>query len=264
MQAKFGIERELDNRLRIIDYEGGNGDFHFHSQIEICIVTAGEIDALVNNNRKRLCAGELSVALGYDTHLYTPVGKAQFSVLILPSDICRDFTDFAGNKRIASPFIKTSRPASRICDCFYEIKNNHNNPLIVKGNIYIILGLIAKNVVFAENETGVTDDLISKILLYIHGNYTDNISLSSIARRFGYNGSYISQLFKSCFNIGIARYINTLRLKNAVSLMQQRKYSTTYCAIESGFSSLRTFYRVFSSEFGCSPKVYLKQEKLHG
>ena len=127
-----------------------------------------------------------------------------------------------------------------------------------------ILGLIAKNVVFAENETGVTDDLISKILLYIHGNYTDNISLSSIAPRFGYNGSYISQLFKSCFNIGIARYINTLRLKNAVSLMQQRKYSTTYCAIESGFSSLRTFYRVFSSEFGCSPKVYLKQEKLHG
>ena len=70
MQAKFGIERELDNRLRLIDYEGGNGDFHFHSQIEICIVTAGEIDALINNNRNRLCAGELSVALGYDTHRF--------------------------------------------------------------------------------------------------------------------------------------------------------------------------------------------------
>jgi AraC-like DNA-binding protein len=42
-------------------------------------------------------------------------------------------------------------------------------------------------------------------------------------------------------------------------LMREKRMSITDCAMESGFGSLRTFYRVFEEEFGCSPHEYLKQ-----
>ena len=261
MQAKFGIERELDQKFRIIEYHNGNGDFHFHSQIEICIVTEGEIDALVNDHLKRLKRGELSIALSYDTHLYTPVVDARFSVLILPPEICRDFAASVAGKTISSPFLSAGKAADRILACFREIRANEKDPLITKGNLYIILGVIAQNVAFQDGAPYPGSDLISKILLYIHEHFREEISLSSIAGHFGYNASYISGLFKSSINLGILRYINFLRLKNAITLLSERKYSTEFCVLESGFRSVRTFYRAFREEFGCSPKEYLEREQ---
>ena len=61
--AKLGLKLELRQRLRLREYHNGDGDFHFHSQIEICYVTGGEVDVLVNDRMKRLKKGELSVAL---------------------------------------------------------------------------------------------------------------------------------------------------------------------------------------------------------
>ena len=259
VQAKFGIERDLDQKFRIIDYHNGNGDFHFHSQIEICIVTEGEIDSLVNDHLKRLKKGELSIALGYDTHLYTPVTDATFSVLILPPDICRDFTESVGGRTVSSPFICRGDAADRIVACFREIREHERDALITKGNLYIILGLIAENVSFEDGATYSGSNLISKILLYIHEHYREDISLTSIAGHFGYNPSYVSGLFKSSINLGILRYINFLRLKNVVTLLKEQKYSTEFCVLESGFHSVRTFYRAFREEFGCSPKEYMKK-----
>jgi AraC-like DNA-binding protein len=56
------------------------------------------------------------------------------------------------------------------------------------------------------------------------------------------------------------RYVNVVRLKNAVLLMRQKKQTVTQIAMDCGFSSTRTFYRAFRQEFGCSPKDY--KEKL--
>ena len=260
MQAKFGIERELDRKTRIIDYHNGNGEFHFHSQIEICIVTEGEIDALVNNHLKRLKKGEIAISLSYDTHLYTPVVDARFSVLILPPEICRDFTASVGGKTIANPFICKGEAANRICACFREIRAHEKDMLVTKGNLYIILGVIAENVTFEDGAFNQGSDLISKILFYIHEHFKEEISLSSISAHFGYNASYVSGLFKSSVNFGIMRYINLLRLKNVITLLKERKYSTEFCIMESGFRSVRTFYRAFRDAFGCSPKEYLERE----
>ena len=55
------------------------------------------------------------------------------------------------------------------------------------------------------------------------------------------------------------KYLTIVRLKNALMLMYEKKHSITYCALESGFSSVRTFYRAFSEEFACSPKEYISQ-----
>ncbi len=261
MRAAFGIKRELENKLSITEYENGNGDFHFHSPIELCMVTEGEIEALVNNKRERLLAGELSVALSYETHMYLPVGNAKFSVLVIPRDLCREFSEIVKSKHNAGPFIRNRTITKQIASYIAEIKNNESDFLVKKGYVYLLLGLLLKNVVLEEKKAPSDTGLATKLLMYIQNHATSDITLSSIAAHFGYNASYLSQFFKANFNIGIKRYIHIVRLNNAISLLKENAFPITYCAFESGFNSLRTFYRVFYAELNCTPQEYMKMQK---
>lgn len=257
MKATFGLERELENNLHIIEYENGNGDFHFHSQIEICLVQEGKLDALVNNNATTLNEGEISVALSYDTHVYIPLNYARFTVLIIPTHMCEKFISAIQDKKISNPFICGSESTGKIKAYVEELKKETTNEIEKLGYIYLILGIVMENMCFEAPAKYTETELLTKLLLYIHKNFNKDLTLQSISQAFGYNPSYISRYFKSALDIGIIQYINIIRLKNVIKLMHTKRHSITYCALESGFNSLRTFYRVFRSEFNCSPKEYL-------
>lgn len=258
MQAKFGIERERHNKLYYKEYNNDKGAFHFHSQIELYFVDDGEMEVFVNNQRKILKKGEMSVSLSYDAHAYRTVNYSKSSVLIIPPYICEDFISAIKHKRVVNPFICDSDTVKQIKACFNEIKKGNINEIKLLGYVYVILGIIMESICFETTEEVIEPELSSKILFYINENYKNNITLESIASNFGYSQNYISRYFKACFDIGINQYINIIRLKNALMLMHEKKYSITYCALESGFNSMRTFYRVFYNQFQCAPRDYFK------
>ena len=125
------------------------------------------------------------------------------------------------------------------------------------GYIHVILGLVMDKI-FLDTDAQSHDSLIpSKMLLYVNENFRSEITLDTLASKFGYHKSYVSRYFKQCFQVGFCEYLSAVRLKNAMILMNEQKHSITHCAMESGFNSMRTFYRVFRDEFGCSPGDYL-------
>ena len=113
---------------------------------------------------------------------------------------------------------------------------------------------------FEEKPRPRDNTLASKILFYANENYKNGISPSDIARHFGYSGSHISRYFKDKCGITLNKYLTIIKLKNAVVLMHEKQHSVTYCALESGFGSVRSFYRAFFNEFGCTPSEYLAQD----
>lgn len=259
MKAEFGISRERHNKLFYEEYQNDNGIFHFHSQIELYFVDDGEMEIIVNNHRRVLKKGEMSVALSYDAHAYKTLKASKSSVLIIPPYMCEEFIEAIKNKRVSNPFICKKEAVEKIKSCIAEINSAGINEIKLAGYVYVILGIVMESICFESSETPLDPDLSSRILFYINKNYKNNITLASIAADFGYNQSYISRYFKSCFNIGINQYLTVIRLKNALMLMHEKKNSLTYCALESGFNSIRTFYRVFTNEFNCTPKEYLKR-----
>jgi len=259
MQARFGIERERYNKLYYKDYTNDKGIFHFHSQIELYMITDGEMEVCVNSCRRLLKKGEMSVALSYDAHAYRTPDESKSSVLIIPLYMCEEFNTAIKHKRVTNPFICNAKAVEKIRNCAMEIRRDDINEVELMGYIYVILGIVMDNIGFEETAGSPDHSLSSRILFYISENYRKEITLASIAAEFGYSRSYISRYFKSCFNIGINRYITVIRLKNALALMHENRYSITYCALESGFNSMRTFYRAFTDEFGCSPREYFAQ-----
>ncbi len=259
MKAEFGIIREKNNKLFYKEYQNDKGVFHFHSQIELYFVEEGEMEIYVNNQGRIVEAGEMSVALSYDAHSYKTPTSSKSSVFIIPLHMCEEFIKSIEHKRVTNPFITDKEVVLKIKSLIQEVDIKSTNEIKTMGYIYLILGLIMENIGFETTQDLHQPDLSSKILLYINENFTKDISLATLASEFGYSESHLSRYFKSYFNISLNQYITVIRLKNALMLMHEKKNTLTYCAFESGFGSMRTFYRVFFNEFGCSPKEYLKK-----
>ena len=104
-QPKFNIERERNNHLFFKTYRNDKCLFQFHSQIEIYFVDEGEMEMLVGGKARTLHAGELSLALSYDTHAYKTPTFSRSSALLIPAHLCEDFLVLTKGKKLVSPFI---------------------------------------------------------------------------------------------------------------------------------------------------------------
>jgi AraC-like DNA-binding protein len=257
MQPKFNIDREHHNKLFYKEYENDKCIFQFHSHIELYFVEEGEMEFLVGGHQRTLRAGEMSVAISYESHAYKTREYSRSSVFIIPVYLCEQFIIATRNRKANSPFITDKETVSYIKFCINELKKENINEITQLGYIHVILGIVMDKI-FSDENVPSHDALIpSKMLLYINENFKSEITLDSLAAKFGYHKSYVSRYFKQCFRVGFCEYLSAIRLKNAMILMNEQKHSITHCAMESGFNSMRTFYRVFHDEFGCSPRDYL-------
>jgi AraC-like DNA-binding protein len=259
MKAQFNLDREQDKML-YTSAGPPNVEFHFHSHIELMAVQRGAVEVTVNDRQELLRAGELAVALSYDAHSFRSTESAWALAIVIPTQLCPEFAAAARNQKVRNPFIREEALYQKVCDCYQQIKMC-TNEISRKGYLYVILGALLE---YMELETQVqqpNSQLLTDVLLYLNDHYSEDISLSDVATALGYNASYLSGAFKKRFHVSMSAYITMLRLRRAVLLMHDPEKSITDCCFESGFQSLRTFYRVFEAEFRCSPKLY-RQTRL--
>lgn len=260
MRLHFDMKRERSRELFeevTNDNIDGHCHFNFHSQIELYFVDEGQIDAFINQQQRRLKEGQMAVALSYDAHMFRSVGNSRSSFLVIPPDLCGEFMSAVQQKQVQNPFICNEETVKRIKFFVDAIKTEHTNEVTLRGYLYVILGIVLDNIFLKSAEFSVDTELSGKILFYLNQQFRNEISLESLSGTFGYSPSYLSRYFKDRFGIGLNQYVNILRLRNALLLMREGKNTHTYCALESGFTSMRTFYRVFKQELGCAPRDYV-------
>lgn len=260
MQAKFLLQREVKNFIEYNRVKNPSFEVHFHSQIELYLVLDGAIEIIVNNNKRILKKGELSVALSYDTHGYRNIDNAEVFFLSIPTSFCGEFLTLASNKRLPSPFIDDPKTYALIRDTIERLYTAPNE-LSKRGCVYIILGAILEQMTSDQPTESVENRFSADMLIYVSEHFKEDIGLSSLAHHFGYNSSYLSRSFRQTFGISFGRYLTMLRLREFILLFGEGNKSITECAFECGFGSMRSFYRAFRDEFGCSPKEYTEANK---
>ncbi|MBE7021560.1 MAG: helix-turn-helix transcriptional regulator [Ruminococcaceae bacterium] len=259
MQPRFYIEREKAQDVFYKEYVNGTGFWGVHSPVELYFVDDGEMEVFINNRKKLLKKNQMSVALSFDAHTYKTVKSSKSSVLIIPTYMCEEFVAEVKHRRPISPYICDEKTVIEIKKYVKKLNREGINSIQKKGFIYVILGIIMDNLSFKDVNDIIDVELSTKLLMYLNDNFTKDISLATVSAAFGYNKSYISRYFKNCFGIGLNRYITIARLNNAITLMNEEGNTVTYCALESGFNSMRTFYRCFAEEFKCTPKEYINE-----
>lgn len=102
------------------------------------------------------------------------------------------------------------------------------------------------------------NEYISKILSFIDANYKEPLKLSDIASGVNLNVSYMQKVFKDKMGNTVYDYLNQYRVNQAISLMKSTTLPLVDIAYEVGFSNRQTFYNVFKTYMGYTPKTFRK------
>ena len=140
----------------------------------------------------------------------------------------------------------------------YE-RHDKYTPAAIKSILsYIIVSFLRSSGI--ESETEIPKS-ISRTVGYINSNFREEITLELLCERSGYSKSYLCRQFKKYMNIGIAAYINNVRLSYAEKLLSVHKLTVSQVSFECGFGSVRHFNRLFAKRYGVSPLHYIKEHK---
>ncbi|EFC98868.1 transcriptional regulator, AraC family [Hungatella hathewayi DSM 13479] len=97
---------------------------------------------------------------------------------------------------------------------------------------------------------------ICRIKDYIVEHLKEDLSLETIANKFGYNYSYLSTCFSKYVKKGFKQYVNELRIQHACRLLTESETTVSEAGSESGYSSQSYFTQVFKKYTGCTPSAY--------
>lgn len=114
----------------------------------------------------------------------------------------------------------------------------------------IKIGADEKNT--SEKNKTTNSDKLTLIKKYIDSFYTEPITLDSLAAAIGYSKFYLSRILSGS-GVSFTDMLNERRIKAAESMLHDRSRPITRIAMDSGFTSITTFNRIFLKIKGCTP-----------
>lgn len=97
---------------------------------------------------------------------------------------------------------------------------------------------------------------IRKSIEYIHLNYSQDISISSICDYLEINKSYFCSLFKKCTGITFSSFLNRFRIEKSKELLLKSDLSLMNIAIAVGFNNQNYYSIVFKKYTNLTPSNY--------
>lgn len=237
---------------------------HIHPHLEMIYLEEGSSIASVDNKEFLIEKGDLFLSFPNQIHAYHDQSPVQGYLLIFAPDLFKDLKETFQNKIPTSPLIKSSQLNMDVRSRLKKIwkKNTSESmydKIAAKGYLLAFLGEILPLMTLVSNTAD--HDSIKNVLIYCTQYYTEPISLDTISKELHLNKYYISHIFKERMNISFTDFVNSLRIEHACNLLEKDS-SITDIAFSSGFSSIRTFNRVFADNMGMSPRDFIKQKEL--
>ncbi|MCI8412813.1 MAG: AraC family transcriptional regulator [Clostridia bacterium] len=260
MNGFYEAGRDRGHGIEVFESEGIKP--HFHAQVEILCVTAGEVSVTINGVTERVSAGGICVSGSYDVHGYIMETDGVGIVLLFPLEYLRKY--FVHTKdRVITRHVLYEKSIFTDIMALIALYNNHKddeNKLFEEGWCNTVLGVLFDALGFASSGVGGEVELIRAVFTYIREHYDEDLTLTSISKEFGYNPYHFSRLFNRFTNFRLKQYINSVRLEVALDKLKNGE-SVTDAAFNSGFNSMRTFYRDFTEFYGSTPQNYVRRQK---
>ena len=107
-----------------------------------------------------------------------------------------------------------------------------------------------------DQQKGNTKSLVSDIKGYIDDNYTQEISLVSVASHFNYNSSYLCKTFKEKTGVSFWEYVSKIRIEKSKTLLSDTNKSIEQIAELVGYNNRFSYIRTFKKYVAFTPGEY--------
>lgn len=113
---------------------------------------------------------------------------------------------------------------------------------------------------FSERSNNESERIVREAKKYIREHVYDNIGLKEIAEALFISAGYLSATFSKCEPMGIANYINKIKIAEAQRLLVQQRLKVYEVSFQLGYENAGYFAKVFKKYAGCTPKEYAERK----
>ncbi|ENH95986.1 two-component response regulator [Gracilibacillus halophilus YIM-C55.5] len=165
------------------------------------------------------------------------LGNIIFNMIVLLDNLTCDTAEIERKKYRYFANINEASNVNEALEEFYEVVNK------------------IQTMIFSNDSSNKLD----RMLAYIEDHYTETLRLSELADHFHFNPSYLSAYFSSHHKEGFSEYVNRVRIKKAMNLLESSTVSISDISGMVGYSEHSYFCKVFKRITGMSPSHYRKE-----
>ncbi len=245
--------------------------FHRHTFFEIFYITSGEIDHTVNGVTRHLKAGDMFLLRPSDVHCFIrkTADVCVHRDVLFPIEKFKSVCDFISPEfytyatAAATPlFARLNQfelsDFEKDLERYQYIPNVYLGSHTISPTNAISVKLLYKFLQYAQSKQPKAPDWIYALISKMNDPESFNLESGELLDEYNYNHSYACRMFKKSMGVSIVTYFLTAKINYAMSLLQFTDKPVTEIAIQSGFSSVSYFNRIFKNLHGISPREYRK------
>ena len=258
----------------------GHIPWHWHKEIQFCLVTVGGIRFFVNEKEYLLQKGEgVFVNSGY-LHMARPEKDPDSAYICLDADpkLLASFHGSVFEEKYVTPFLKDPSAAARPLSPLIP-REKEMLDLIARayelyekkefGDEFRLTALLGEMWRLLLTHRPEADDasanryrenaVAQKIIDCIHRGYDRRITLSELADAVSYSPGECCRVFKRVTGETIFSYLRSYRLTRGMELLRDTDLSVSRIAYDIGFCTASYFTETFKARLGVTPLQYRKE-----
>lgn len=229
---------------------------HLHKNVEITMVMSGKINIFINGEDYELSEGEVAIIFPNQPHSYKTTESNQILLMFFeatfPGDFTGDLLHYVPDKSV----VPRNKVITDLMATLYKLYIEKSDDRLLRAYVSAILGHALPLMYMKRVDYKNDMDMILKILAYIDMHFLEPINLDALSKELGISKFMISRIFSEQFQVSFRDYINSQRAAYAHMLLLSTSHPVTDIAFDSGFNSLRSFYRVFKKQYGVAPNEF--------
>lgn len=280
MRPEYPFDEKLNITMLMSALETNyKSDFYFkgeyHDFWEMVYVISGRAGVSADGKVYELSEGELIMHKPLEFHKLWTVGDGNMRLLILSFRACGDMMESLEGvvtglaysqvelvEKILTIFRKNAKNEFNGAGQINYLKNWHTFGIsgqMIKNYIELLLMDIANGKTEVKKRSDMRSaEIYMQLVRIMEECIYDWISVDEIASRCNFSTSYIKKVFKKYASCGIHEYFIKMKIKKAVSLMENG-YSVRGASEKLSFSNENYFSVVFKRETGLPPGKYIKR-----
>ncbi len=265
-------------RALLSTYPNFSAGTHWHDDIELIFIIAGEMTYNVNGILTNLKSGEGIFVNSKQLHFGFSADKHEcdfICVLLHPSLLCAVAET---ERRFVLPVIRNSdvpyvhltsdvlwqKEILALIRKLYSDSDTVIAPLKTQATFFEIWSLLYENISL-KSATAKAENLdltiIKNMVRFLQQNYDKKISLSEIAISGSVGQSKCCKLFAQYFAMSPIQYLNQYRLNKSTCLLKETDLSITDIALSIGFNGGSYYAETFKRWLGKTPSEYRKHNR---
>jgi len=250
--------RELHNQ-RIVIGNSHNLDFppHIHEDLELVYMLGGSCTAYCADAKYQLKQGDFFLTFPNQVHHYYESRDCDAVLIIINPAFLSGYSSVFDQKApVCSVFSGHDEDLRTLLLLTVREYTEHTDRDVSILMLTSVIGKLLRHFEF-RSDLG-KEGIVAQLVKYRSAHYKEPISIESVSKSLYLSPSHISHTFNDKLKISFPDYINSLRLDDAIHLLEHGDRTMDQIAELSGFPTVRTFNRAFQKRYGMSPSQYKK------